>query len=193
MTGTTQAEGGGRGRGTAARAGVELSRAVRVAHGGAGQAAAGRPVRADQFRRQPDHAGARRGLLAAPRPFAPGRARLHPGGRADAGHQRRRDRAAPGMAAGFKAGTQRAPLVNRTERDVVYLESATAPRATRWSTPTTTSAPPSPTIAGASSTRTAGPIEAAPVMWNWVIYAQSAGTATPWPPRWRGTGQAGRK
>lgn len=40
---------------------------------------------------------------------------------------------APGMCAGFKAGTGKAHhLVNETAGDVVYLESGTARRGTRW-------------------------------------------------------------
>ena len=67
----------------------------------------------------------------------------------------------PGMAAGFKA----APWTRTTWSTAPTAtwsisRSAIAPPATRWSTPTTTSAPPSPTVAGASSTRMGGRTEA---------------------------------
>ena len=109
---------------------------------------------------------ARRGVLAAPRPLAPGRAGLHPRGRADSGHRRRRDGAAARHGGRLQGRQRQRPPSGQPHRPRrgVSSRSATAPSATRSATPTTTSAPRwAPTVAGTSSTRTAGRTEAAPV------------------------------
>ena len=94
------------------------------ADGGARQAAARRPVRAHELRRQPDPARARRVIGAAPRAHQAGRVRLHPRRAADADHRRRPDRAQSPACAPASRREPATRIISSTKRteDVVYLE-----------------------------------------------------------------------
>ena len=101
----------------------QLSRAVRLAHGGARQAAARRPVRADEFRRQ-HHPSCPGGWSALRHAHTKQDEFIYilegsPTLVTDAGRTALR----PGMCAGFKAGSGDSHcLVNESGADVVYLE-----------------------------------------------------------------------
>ena len=146
-------------RGAAARQAVELSGALLLAHAEARQAAARRPVRARQFRRQsdPPRPGGESALRHAHTKqdefvyILEGRPTLV----TDAG----RTRLAPGMCAGFQGRDgRRAPSRQRdATRTSSISRSATVRPATARPTRTTTSPRPWSTGSGASPTRTGRP------------------------------------
>ena len=101
------------------------------------QASARRPVRPDEFRRQPDPARARRRVGAAPRPRQAGRVRLHPRRPADARHRRRpHGRSSPACARASRPepATRTISSTKRTRTSSIS-RSATARPATRATYP----------------------------------------------------------
>ena len=99
-----------------------LSRALRGPGRRPHQAAARRPLRAHDFRRQPDDAETRRGLGAAPFAHEAGRVRVYRRRRADACHRRwaRADEA--GHVRRVQGRGRGASPRQRDGSDVVYLE-----------------------------------------------------------------------